>query len=100
VKKFNPPCHVPVTLPHEICKECFERLVNNIVQGDQMLHFAFFICIFILIPLTNGLNLSLSLVIRLGWKKNKAEFWTTERDDKMAPNLDKVEVLPCRWLNR
>ena len=20
------------------------------------------------------------------------------RDDKMAPNLDKVEVLPCRWL--
>ena len=21
------------------------------------------------------------------------------RDDKMAPNLDKVEVLPCRWLN-
>ena len=41
VKKFNPPCHVPVTLPHEICTECFERLVNNILQGDKMLHFAF-----------------------------------------------------------
>ena len=43
VKKFNPPCHVPVTLPHEICTECFERLVSNILQGDKMLHFAFFI---------------------------------------------------------
>jgi hypothetical protein len=41
VKKFNPPCHVPVTLPHEICTECFERLVNNILRGDKMLHFAF-----------------------------------------------------------
>ena len=41
VKKFNPPCHVPVTLPHEICTECFERLVNNLLQGDKMLHFAF-----------------------------------------------------------
>ena len=35
----------------------------------------------------------------LGWKKNEAELWTAERDDKMAPNLDKVDVLPCRWLN-
>ena len=41
VKKFNPPCHDPVTLPHEICTECFERLVNNMLQGDKMLHFAF-----------------------------------------------------------
>ena len=49
-----PPCHVPVTLPREICTECFERLVSNIVQGDKMLHFAFFICIIILIPLTKG----------------------------------------------
>jgi hypothetical protein len=30
----------------------------------------------------------------------KAELLTTDIwDDKMAPNLDKVEVLPCRWLN-
>ena len=35
-----PPCHVPVTLPNEICTECFERLVSKILQGDKMLHFA------------------------------------------------------------
>ena len=46
------------------------------------------------------LNLSLLLVKWLGWKKNEAEeLWTAERDDKMTPNLDKVDVLPCRWLN-
>jgi hypothetical protein len=28
--------------------------ISNIVQGYKMLHFAFFICIFILIPLTKG----------------------------------------------
>ena len=39
--KIQPPCHVPVTLPHEICTQCFERLVSNILQGDIMLHFAF-----------------------------------------------------------
>ena len=49
--------------------------------------------------LNKGLNLSLLLVKWLGWKKNEAELWTAERDDKMAPNLDKVDVLPCRWLN-
>ena len=48
--------------------------------------------------LNKGLNLSLLLVKWLGWKKNETELWTAERDDKMAPNLDKVDVLPCRWL--
>jgi hypothetical protein len=48
------PCYRAVTLPREICTECFERLVSNILQGDKMLHFAYFICIFILIPLTKG----------------------------------------------
>jgi F0F1-type ATP synthase membrane subunit a len=50
VKKFTPSCHGHVTLPREICTECFERLVSNILQGDKMLHFAYFICIFIWIP--------------------------------------------------
>ena len=49
--------------------------------------------------LNKGLNLSLLLVKWLGWKKNETELRTAERDDKMAPNLDKVDVLPCRWLN-
>ena len=42
----------PVTKPREICTKCFEGLVSNILQGDKMLHFAYFI--FILIPLTKG----------------------------------------------
>ena len=44
----------PVALPREICTECFERLVSNILQGDKMLHFFYFVYIFILIPLTKG----------------------------------------------
>ena len=52
--KSPPPCHVPVTKPREICPKCFEGLVSNILQGDKMLHFVYFICIFILIPLTKG----------------------------------------------
>ena len=28
-----PPCHVPVTKPREICTECFERLVSNILHS-------------------------------------------------------------------
>ena len=35
------PCHVPVTLSREICTECFERLVSNILQGDKMPHFLY-----------------------------------------------------------
>jgi hypothetical protein len=34
------------TKPREICTKCFERLVSNILQGDKMLHFAYFICFF------------------------------------------------------
>ena len=34
-----------------------------------------------------------------GWNYNKVELLTTERDNKFGPNLDKVEVLPRRWLN-
>ena len=30
----------PVPLPREICTECFERLVSNILQGDKMLLFS------------------------------------------------------------
>ena len=41
--KSPPPCHVPVTLPREMCTECFERLVSNILQGDKMLHFLYFV---------------------------------------------------------
>jgi hypothetical protein len=53
VKKFTPPpCHGLVALPREICTECFERLVSNILQGDKMLHFFYFVYIFILIPLS------------------------------------------------
>jgi hypothetical protein len=44
----------PVALPREICTECFERLVSNILQGDKTLHFFYFLYIFILIPLTKG----------------------------------------------
>ena len=40
--KFNI-CHVPVTKPREICTKCFEGLVSNILQGDKMLHFAYFV---------------------------------------------------------
>ena len=40
---FYPPCHVPVTTPREICTECFERLVSNILQGDKMPHFLYFV---------------------------------------------------------
>jgi hypothetical protein len=47
-------CHVPVTLPREICTKCFEGLVSNILQGDKMLHFLFLKNIFILIPLVKG----------------------------------------------
>jgi hypothetical protein len=43
-----------VDLPREICTECFERLVSNILQGDKMLHFFYFVYIFILIPLAKG----------------------------------------------
>ena len=43
--KSLPPCHVPVDKPREICTKCFEGLVNNILQGDKMVHFAYFICI-------------------------------------------------------
>ena len=39
-EKMQPPLSRPVTLPHEICTECFERLVSKILQGDKMLHFA------------------------------------------------------------
>ena len=43
-------CHVPVTKPGEICTKCFEGLVqSNILQGDKMLHFEYFILILILI---------------------------------------------------
>jgi hypothetical protein len=48
---YNAPCHVPVTLPREICTKCFEGLVSNILQGVKMLHFLFFLNIFMLIPL-------------------------------------------------
>ena len=40
---IHPPCHVPVTLSREICTECFERLVSNILQGDKMAHFLYFV---------------------------------------------------------
>jgi hypothetical protein len=39
----SPPPSPPVTLPREICTECFERLVSNILQGDKMLHFLYFV---------------------------------------------------------
>jgi hypothetical protein len=50
-----PPPPRPVALPREICTECFERLVSNILQGDKMLHFLYiFVYILILISLTKG----------------------------------------------
>jgi hypothetical protein len=30
-------------LSGEICTECFERLVSNILQGDKMPHFLYFV---------------------------------------------------------
>ena len=38
-----PTCHVPVAKPREICTKCFEGLVNNILQGDKMVHFLYFV---------------------------------------------------------
>ena len=52
--KVSTPPPPPVALPREICTECFERLLSNILQCDKMLHFLYFVYIFILIPLTKG----------------------------------------------
>ena len=49
--------------------------------------------------LNERLFLSIVQLKWLGWSYNKIELLTTERDNKMAPNLNKVEVLPRRWLN-
>jgi hypothetical protein len=38
-----PPCQVPVAKPREICTKCFEGLVNNILLGDKMAHFLYFV---------------------------------------------------------
>ena len=38
-----PPCHVLVTKPCEIYTKCFEGLVSNILQGDKMPHFLYFV---------------------------------------------------------
>ena len=47
-----------------------------------------------------GLNLLLVQSKWLGWNHNDADCKQLTGDDKMAPNLDKVEVLSCQWLNR
>ena len=39
----HPIRHVPVTKPREICTKCFEGLVSNILQGDKMPHFLYFV---------------------------------------------------------
>jgi hypothetical protein len=39
----TPPCQVPVAKPREICTKCFEGLVNNILLGDKMAHFLYFV---------------------------------------------------------
>ena len=41
--KSLPPCQVPVAKPREICTKCFEGLVNNILLGDKMAHFLYFV---------------------------------------------------------
>ena len=47
-----------------------------------------------------GLDLSIVQLKWLGWDYNKVELLITERDNNtMAPNLDKVEILPRGWLN-
>ena len=48
------------------------------------------------------LNIALNLLLVqskwLGWSHNDADCRQLTWDDKMAPNLDKVQVLRCRWL--
>ena len=52
----------------------------------------------------DALNFLLNLLLVqskwLGWNHNDAKCRQLTRGDKMAHNLDKVEVLRCRWLNR
>ena len=61
-----------------------------------MLHFVYFVYIFFK-TLDKGLNLLLFQLKWLEWKNDEAELSTT--DIGLAPNLDKVQVLCCRWLN-
>ena len=41
--KAKSPCQVPVAKPREICTKCLEGLVNNILLGDKMAHFLYFV---------------------------------------------------------
>ena len=52
-----------------------------------------------LLSINEGLSFSIVQLEWLGWNYNKVELLTTERENTMAPNLDKVEFLPCQWLN-
>ena len=65
-----------------------------------MLCYVFYNHIFCFDTLKIGLNLLLVQSKWLGWNHNDADCKQMTRDDKMAPNLDKVKVLRCRWLNR
>ena len=47
-----------------------------------------------------GLNLLLVQSKWLGWNHNDADCKQLTRDEKMAPNLDKVEVSRCRRLTQ
>ena len=46
-----------------------------------------------------GLHLSIVQLKWLGWDYDKVELLITERNNTMAPNLDKVTILPRGWLN-
>ena len=73
-----------------MCSECFERLVSNILQGDKMPHFFYFVYILILIPITKG-------SIYYYWNENgldgriaRPNCLQPTWDDKMAPNWTKL----------
>ena len=61
--------------------------------------FCMFYSLFLFDIRNEGLDLSIVQLKWLGWDYNKVELLITERDNTMAPNLDKVEILPRGWLN-
>ena len=62
-----------------------------------MLHFAYHLY-FYFNTLNKGLNVLFVDGNGLDGRITRPNCLQPTRDDKMAPNLDKVEVLPCRWL--
>ena len=104
MKTFKPPVtvsHSPAALSTRDLHGMFSKTDKQHFTGWFNTAFCMSYSLFLFDILNEGLDLSIVQLKWLGWDYNKVELLTTEFewDNTMAPNLDKVEILPRGWLN-